>query len=196
MRVVYSLLLFCLVITEGREMSAEQIKPSENAVVQGDNQFAVDLYLQLDREQSDKNLFFSPTSVSLAMAMAAAGAHGQTQAEMAKTLHLDEDLSQSHAYYRRLLGQWNAGGIKRPYQLRVANRLWGERGFPIRPEFLELTRQEYGAEMGLVDFAQPQAASREINAWVEKQTSDKIKDLIPPRRRRPDPPGADQRHLF
>ena len=35
-------------------MSAEQIKPSENAVVQGDNQFAVDLYLQLDREQSDK----------------------------------------------------------------------------------------------------------------------------------------------
>jgi serpin B len=62
----------------------------------------------------------------------------------------------------------------------VANRLWGQKGFSIRPEFLALTRQQYGAEMLLVDFAQAEAASREINRWVEQQTNDKIKDLIPP----------------
>ena len=31
-----------------------------------------------------------------------------------------------------------------------------------------------------MDFAQAAAASREINHWVEQQTNDKIKDLIPP----------------
>jgi serpin B len=95
-------------------------------------------------------------------------------------LHLDADLTLAHAHYHQLLEQWNAVGQKRAYQLRVANRLWGQKGYAIRPEFLDLTRQQYGAEMQLLDFAQPQAASREINQWVQQQTNDKIKDLIPP----------------
>ena len=181
MRLALGLLLFSLGATMSRETSAEPSKPSDKtAIVRGDNQFAVDLYAQLDREQPDNNLFCSPTSISLALTMAAAGAHGPTQAEMAKVLHLDADLAQAHAHYHQLLEQWNAVGEKRAYQLRVANRLWGQKGYAIRPEFLALTRQQYGAEMLLVDFAQAKAASREINHWVEQQTNDKIKDLIPP----------------
>jgi serpin B len=173
------LLLFSLGIAMS-QTSADEIKPSDTAVVRGDNQFAVDLYAQLDRGQEGKNLFFSPTSISLALAMTAAGARGPTQAEMATALHLDADLAQAHAHYHQLLEKWNAVGRQRAYQLRAANRLWGQKGHAIRPEFLALTRQQYGAEMQLVDFAQAAAASREINRWVEEQTNDKIKDLIPP----------------
>jgi serpin B len=181
MRMTFGLLLFSLGATMTSETSAEQIEPSDSAaIVQGDNQFAVDLYAQLDREQSGKNLFFSPTSISLALAMTAAGARGPTQSEMAKVLHLDADLAQARVHYCQLLKQWNAVGEKRAYQLRVANRLWGQKGYAIRPEFLTLTRQQYGAEMRTVDFAQAAAASREINQWVEEQTNDKIRDLIPP----------------
>ena len=181
MRLTFGLLLSFLGIIMSRETSAEQTKPSDNAaIVRGDNQFAVDMYAQLDREQPGKNLFFSPTSISLALAMTAAGARGPTQSEMARVLHLDAELAQAHAHYHQLLEQWNAVGQKRAYQLRVANRLWGQKGYPIRPEFLALTRQQYGAEMLLLDFAQAQAASLEINQWVEQQTNGKIKDLIPP----------------
>jgi serpin B len=179
MRPAFGLLLFCLGVTMSRETSAEQARPP-SAAVQHDNQFATDIYAQLGREQPGKNLFFSPTSISLALSMTAAGAHGPTQAEMVKVLHLDADLTQAHAHYHQLLEQWNAVGQKRAYQLRVANRLWGQKGYPIRPEFLTLTRQQYGAEMLLVDFAQAVAASQEINQWVQQQTNDKIKDLIPP----------------
>ena len=181
MRLTIGLLLFSLGVTMSRETSAEQIKPPDNtAIVRGDNQFAVDLYAQLDREQPGKNLFFSPTSISVALAMTAAGARGPTQSGMANVLHLDADLPQAHAHYHQLLEQWNAVGAKRAYQLRVANRLWGQKGYPIRPEFLTLTRQQYGAEMLLLDFAQAEAARAEINRWVEQQTNDKIKDLIAP----------------
>ena len=181
MRLAVGLLLIFLGVSMNRETFAEQIKPSDNAaIIRGDNQFAVDLYAQLDREQAGKNLFFSPTSISLALVMTAAGARGPTQAEMVKVLHLDADLAQAHAHYHQLLDQWNAVGEKRAYQLRVANRLWGQKGHSIRPEFLALTRQQYGAEMLLVDFAQAAAASQEINHWVEEQTNGKIKDLIPP----------------
>ena len=181
MRLVFCLLIFSLGVTMTRETSAEVITPTDNAtIVRGDNQFAVDLYAQLDREQQGKNLFFSPTSISVALAMTAAGAHGTTQAEMVKVLRIDADMVRAHAHNHRLLEQWNAVGEKRAYQLRVANRLWGQKGFPVQPEFLALTRQQYGAEMLLLDFAQAVAASQEINLWVEKQTNNKIKDLIPP----------------
>ncbi|MGO9114672.1 MAG: serpin family protein [Thermoguttaceae bacterium] len=181
MRLVFSLTFFFLGVSMSCETSAEPIKPSDSAaIVRGDNQFAVNLYAQLEREQSGKDLFFSPTSISVALAMTAAGARGPTQSEMAEALHLDANFEQAHAHYHRLLEQWNAVGEKRAYQLRVANRLWGQKGYPVRPEFLALTRQQYGAEMLLLDFAAAEAARREINEWVEQQTNGKIKDLIPP----------------
>jgi serpin B len=162
------------------ETTAQQAMAAEDAsVVQADNQFAMDLYVQLDREQPGKNLFLSPPSISLALAMTAGGARGQTRAEMAKALHLNEDLALAQAYYHKLLDQWNAPGKKRAYQLRVANRLWGQKGYPIAPEFLALTRQQYDAEMISLDFVHAEAARQEINQWVENQTSGKITDLIP-----------------
>ncbi len=140
----------------------------------------MDLYGQLDQEKPSENLFFSPTSISLALAMTAAGAKGQTEAEMAQTLHLTGILPQANAVYHALLERWNADGKDRGYQLRVANRLWGQKGYPFLEKYLALTRQEFGAEMGIVDFAkQTEAARREINTWIEKQTAGKIKDLIP-----------------
>ncbi len=180
MRFALGLLFLSLGIAASRDAFAAQAASSADAkIVRGDNQFAVDLYAVLDREQPGKNLFFSPASISIALAMTAAGARGQTESEMVKVLHLDADLALAHAHYHQLLEQWNAAGQQRAYQLRVANRLWGQKGFAIRPEFLALTRQQYGAEMLLLDFAEPEAARAKVNHWVEQQTNDKIKDLIP-----------------
>ena len=61
----------------------------------------------------------------------------------------------------------------------MANRLWGQKSLPFLAGYLKLTRQEYGAELGLVDYVGgTEAARQEINSWVEQQTDEKIKDLI------------------
>jgi serpin B len=40
--------------------------------------------------------------------------------------------------------------------------------------------ENYGAGLRLVDYASAaEAARQQINAWVEDETQDKIKDLIP-----------------
>jgi serpin B len=47
-------------------------------------------------------------------------------------------------------------------------------------EFLAITRNVYHAELAEVDFAgQPEAARARINLWVEQETHEKIKDLVP-----------------
>ncbi len=180
MRAVFCLLLSSvLCLTLGKPALAAPEADTTLTVTQANNQFAVDLYGQLGKAQPSRNLFFSPASISIALAMAAAGARGQTEAEMAQVLHLTGILPQAHAAYHKALRRWNSADNSRGYQLRVANRLWGQRSFPFLASYLKLTRQEYGAELGLVDFVGgTEAARQQINSWVEQQTAEKIKDLI------------------
>jgi serpin B len=58
--------------------------------------------------------------------------------------------------------------------------LWAQQGYKFVGEFLKVTREQYGAELGQVNFqAQTEAARQAINRWVEQQTAGKIQNLIP-----------------
>ena len=162
------------------QAAAPIAKPHEppSPLVEGNNQFAIDLYHRLAAGSSG-NVFVSPESISLALAMTYAGARGQTAEQMAKTLHFTQSPDQLNASFAAILQQWNAGGEKRPYQLSIANRLWAQQGYTFLEPFLKVTRDDFGAELGTVDFVhQSESARQSINAWVEKQTHDKIKDLL------------------
>lgn len=54
-------------------------------LVNGNNEFALDLYQAV--RSTEGNFMFSPYSISLALAMAYAGARGETETQMAETLH-------------------------------------------------------------------------------------------------------------
>jgi serpin B len=154
-------------------------KADVSAVVKGNNEFAFDLYARL--RARDGNLFFSPNSISTALAMTSAGARGDTADEMAKALHFTLPPDRLHPAFAALLKALNAEGQKRGYQLSVANALWGQKGEGFKPDFLKLAKDDYGAGLKEVDFAHDtEAARKEINAWVERQTQDRIKDLLQP----------------
>jgi serpin B len=149
------------------------------AVVGGNTEFAFDLYAKL--RDKDGNLFYSPESISTALAMTYAGARGETADEMTKTLHFTLKEGRLHPAFHTLIEELNGAGKKRGYQLNVANALWGQKGFGFLPAFLKLTKDNYGAGLQEVDFAgATEQARRTINAWVEKQTKDKIKELLQP----------------
>ena len=147
-------------------------------VARGVNAFAVDLYARL-RTQQAGNLFCSPQSIATALAMASLGARGETAAEMTRTLHLSMPQAEVPAAYAAFLATLRAKD--QPWELSVANRLWGERGATFLAPFLEAVRTGFDAELGRVDFAtQPDAARVEINQWVERETRDKNRNLLAP----------------
>lgn len=171
------------VLVSGLALSAaEKAEPKKGdvaTVVKGNNEFAFDLYGQL--RKNDGNLFFSPSSISTALAMTYAGARSTTADEMARTLHFTLPPDKLHPAFAELRKDLNAEGKKRPYQLRAANALWGQKGEGFKEDFLELTRDNYGPGLKEVDFVRhTEAARKEINAWVQKETNDKIKDLLKP----------------
>ncbi len=149
------------------------------AVARSINAFAWDLYREL-QAQNDENLFLSPMSISTALAMLYAGARGETAAQMADVLHYTLDQDALHPAFGAFVDDLNAAGEAGDFELSVANALWGQQGFPFLEPFLNLLESCYGAGLQEVDFiADPEAARQTINQWVEQQTQEKIKDLLP-----------------
>jgi serpin B len=156
-------------------LASDQHETDIAQIVQCSNDFAVALYSKLAQDVSG-NFFVSPVSVMTVLAMAFAGASGETAKEMADALHFSLPDDWVHEGFRKLRESTRTGDI----ELRVANRLWGQKGYRFLPEFLETTERFYGARLAEVDFrGASEDARAEINRWVEEQTAQKIKELIP-----------------
>src|SRR6185295_10729989 len=156
-----------------------EITDDVKAVAKGGNEFATDLYARL-RSDKSSNLFFSPYSISTALAMTYAGAEGPTEVQIAKVLHFPVPEPKLHPAFNTLRKSLVVSNKTPGFQLRAANRLWGQKGFHFLPEFLQVTNDNYGAELGLLDFKQSEVARKTINSWIEEQTDRKIQDLIAP----------------
>lgn len=162
------------------ETAPQAEKGDRATLVRDNNQFAFDLYAQL-RESSEGNLFFSPFSISSALAMTYPGTQGVTAEQIAQTMHFTQG-ADIHPAFASLMHDLTASpeGKDRPYQLAIANALWGQEGYQWLPNYLSLTERYYGAGLREVDFARAtEAARQEINAWVEDQTQGKIQNLFP-----------------
>lgn len=166
---------------------------TEEVVVEGNNAFAVELYAKIRAQEG--NLFLSPYSISAALAMTSAGARGETETQMAKVLHFPavlveeespslagqrvRDRERFHSAFGAIIKDLNARGEKGSYELSVANALWGQKGYGLLAEFLELVKSNYGGGFNEVDFVTAaESARKTINAWVETETRNKIKNLI------------------
>lgn len=160
---------------------AAEVAAPPASVVEGNTEFAFDLYQKLRAGQG--NLFFSPYSLSTALAMTYAGARGSTAVEMAKTLHFTLPPEALHPGFQALINHFKTPEPPPTGQVTLvtANALWASKDHDFLPPFLDLTRDQYAAALRTLDFrGNPTAASKEINAWVEKQTRDKIRDLVSP----------------
>ena len=147
------------------------------SVAQGANAFGVDLYRLLSRDRG--NVFVSPVSISTAFGLAFAGARGATAEEIARTLRYPargEALNEQMGTLLRALAT-NEPPLQR---LAIANALWVQRGFTLRPEYLELTRSHYGAAPTTLDFSRPPEAVAHINRWAEEHSNGLIRGLLTP----------------
>ena len=181
MKLVHALLLSVVPLLSAscnRATGAVEAEPADPATIKASNAFAFELYQRLREEPG--NLFFSPYSISTALAMTAAGAKGATAEEMAAVLHLPKDLPGGWKQFGALDRHIKSTAAKGKAELVLTNSLWSQQGYPYQPGYLALLKQEFGASLTEVDFirAAEQARGR-INDWVEKQTRERIKDLMP-----------------
>jgi len=146
------------------------------STIQANNQFAIEFYQKIN--EAGKNLFFSPWSLESALTMTYEGVRGKTADEMQSVLHFPKDQNIRMPSFARLYNLINLED--KDYMLRTANALWAQKGYNFLEEYLSGVEQYYGGKTTNLDFVQETEKSRQtINTWVEEQTNDRIKDLIP-----------------
>ena len=152
-----------------------------NVPAAADAALGADLYQILTEDAADT--VFSPASVASALRIALCGARGQTAAELARVLHLDEDPKPQDAAAAGLRLMLTAGGAASGSSsgsatFRAPNTVWIQSGLPVHAAFK--ARLHDAVTLAAADFrAAPEATRAEINQLIATQTEGKISGLLP-----------------
>jgi serpin B len=150
---------------------------AQNQAVQSINGFGLAMYKQLPK---DTNLFISPFSTNAALTMVFAGASGKTELNMSwimKISNNSEHINSFKEVQKSILNANNNNIIK------VANSLWYQKDYNFEKNYIKFITDSFDAFVEKTDFVELESrekARRNINAWVEKNTENKIKDLLDP----------------
>jgi len=139
--------------------------------------------LDLISAQPPGNTVLSPDSVAAALAMAGTGAGGRTAAQIAQTLDLKGPTAfAAVGNLQRAItnAQVSAGeGHAKAPTLALANGLFLQQGFPLKPAFVGGLQQHFGAAPDALDFAgNPAGSTAAINSWVSEHTGGVIPALF------------------
>jgi len=142
------------------------------------NAFGIDLLRQSRRTLREPNYFLSPIGVIIDLSMIRNGATGETERQIAATLHVsDIPLARLNAFNRLLLDSSRQVGLGT--ELKIADALWIDQRLTLDPGFLATIGRDYEAQLVRADFREPGSADK-INRWVSAHTGGKISGIVSP----------------
>jgi serine protease inhibitor len=153
-----------------------ELTENQKNLLESDNKFGFKLFREIIKAEKDKNVFISPLSVSMALGMTYNGANGTTQEAMQKTLELNGlTMREMNKSYKSLIELLT--GLDPKVRFQIANSIWYRQGLTPQEEFTGLCKKYFNALVSALDFNDPNAANI-INAWVDKNTNGKIKQIV------------------
>ncbi len=160
-----------------RQASVYTAKDVDPVLVRASNGFGLSLVEKLMAERPEENVLLSPLSLSSALALVATGGGGGTEEEMRTVLGLGEKTKDEiGAGYRVLVDLLSHPG-EDGVEMNVASSLWLKEGQPFLDTFLTRSRDDFGAEVGRVNFAEPQTLQT-MNEWTKEATGGRIERLL------------------
>ncbi len=181
---VFTLTLLCTgcvedtaVITENT-INADSVEDYDIAAA--NNAFAFDMYSQFAQMEAggERNVFFSPHSISAAMAICYEGAENTTKEQISNVFYFPNNKTVLKVRLKEMNDGINSESGD--YELETANALWVQEGYPIKEAYVFNVKNYYDGEVTKLNFVGKPDVSRDtINEWVEARTNDKIKDLVP-----------------
>ncbi|NWU75722.1 IPSP inhibitor, partial [Onychorhynchus coronatus] len=142
--------------------------------------FVFRFYKQAISKEADKNVFFSPMSISTAFAMLAVGAKAATLSQIFEGLGFDSlteaRIHDIHDSFSKVLSVLNC--VDDHITLNIGNAIFTASGYEPQESFLQNSKQFYDADVVSSDFHKPEEAKNQITRYVEEKTKGKIPELV------------------
>ncbi|NXA46196.1 A1AT2 antiproteinase, partial [Nothocercus julius] len=142
--------------------------------------FAFRFYKHATAKEADKNVFFSPMSISTAFALLALGAKSATLSQILEGLGFDSvpeaHVEDIHESFHKVLAVLNCTDAN--ITLNIGNALFTAIGYEPQEAFLKNTKQFYDADFFSINFHKENEAKTQINNYVKEKTKEKIPELI------------------
>ncbi|XP_040414528.1 alpha-1-antitrypsin-like [Cygnus olor] len=141
--------------------------------------FAFHFFNKVTLEEPNKNIFFSPVSISTAFAMLALGARSTTQTQILEGLAFNLTEIQEkeiHEGFHNLIHMLShpESGV----QLNMGSAIFlTEKLKPVK-KFLDDAKALYQLETLTTNFNNPTEAEKQINDYIERKTHGKITNLV------------------
>ncbi|XP_067014372.2 serine protease inhibitor 88Ea [Anabrus simplex] len=147
------------------------------ALYLGQQNFSLSMLRKISEGKPTTNVFFSPYSTYHALLLAYFGAANATEESLKGTLRIpptQDKVATMQAY--RLDKTLRNITATESYEFRSSNKIYVSDRISLRPCITSLFEEEVQA----IDiFSDPEKAKQTINSWVQMETKDQIKDLIP-----------------
>ena len=153
-----------------------QLTRAEQTVRSASNDFGMKVFAGLLARSGDREVSFSPLSLSLALAMAGEGAKGDTFKQFADVIGWgDATKEEIGDYYEKMMA-----GLVKTDPLVVfssSNSFWVDRGLSLHDSYRTLLQRYFSAESYTVDFQDPVTVDK-INKWCSDKTEGKIPQML------------------
>ncbi|CAF2469307.1 unnamed protein product [Rotaria sp. Silwood2] len=172
------------------------------SLTKGFEHFDSKLFATISQQNNGQNVFLSPTSIALAISMCTVGARNETLQQMLQVLevsskeeliqiaeevmqvfsHADESKSSTDEYANDLPPLRSRLSMEPnfiPFQLKLVNRLYAQRGYKTREKYVDLIKRSFQSDIKYEDFQNKSAyVVRKINTWIEEKTNRQIRDIL------------------
>ncbi|XP_041254284.1 alpha-1-antitrypsin-like [Onychostruthus taczanowskii] len=167
--------------TDPQEHHSLEVDPLESCqrIIPSNTDFAFQFYRQATTQEPDKNIFFSPVSISTALALLALGSRGSSQAQLLEGLAFNLSSIQKeeiHHGFRQLLRLLNHPGSQ--VQLSMGNTLFMDKHLKPLKTFLKDIKKLYRGKVVSSSFQNSTEAKREINDYVKNKTHGNINQIL------------------
>ncbi|KAG0434014.1 hypothetical protein HPB47_019411 [Ixodes persulcatus] len=162
---------------------------SDMKLARAQNHFALQLLKELSIEKPESNIFFSPTSISVALAMVYAGAKGKSEAELSTALgHTAAGLSSREsilASYKKILAEQQTDDT---VSLMIANAVFVTKTLNVLESYQKELVDIFAAMFRSVDVGAGNSALKsEVNGAINMGKEESANVLV---RGRPSPSGS------
>ncbi|XP_007473697.1 serine protease inhibitor A3N-like isoform X2 [Monodelphis domestica] len=162
-----------------QEEQPGRINQDSSAISTSNTDFAFKLFKTLASHHQNKNILFSPLSISIAFALLSLGAQGSTQTQILESLRFnltETSVTEIHRGFQKLIYSHNLPNDM--FQLSTGNALFVDKSMELLEKFQNDSKTFYSTEVFSADFQDSGLARQYINDYIKKQTQGKIMEMF------------------